>query len=116
MTQLPNPTNEQELREKLLSLYSANFNDGEPVENRVNSRDMYSVSVVVDFIDDFVVPLINAEIAKVLDRLESEMNRYIAEHDAPMRDEAIDAIQSERNKLTMANSPQLDKLKERDDE
>ena len=27
-----------------------------------------------------------------------------------------ETIQSERNKLTMANSPQLDKLKERDDE
>lgn len=56
---------DKELREKMLSLYSANFNDGEPIEGRVGSRDMFSVSVIVDFVDDFIVPLITADRKRV---------------------------------------------------
>ena len=66
---------DKELREQLLLLYSANFNDGEPIEGRAASRDMFSVSTIVDFIDDFVVPLIIADRKRValearLDELE----------------------------------------------
>ena len=53
------------LREHLLSLYSANFNDGEPIESRVGSRDMFSVSTIVDFVDDFIMPFITAERGRV---------------------------------------------------
>ena len=51
----------------------------------------------------------NKQIEAVLDRLAIEVRAsdYIG---------IAETIQSERNKLTMANSPQLDKLKERDDE
>lgn len=66
MTNPMTPTEQdKELREKLLSLYSANFNDGEPIESRVGSRDMFDVSAIVDFIDDFVVPLITADRKRV---------------------------------------------------
>jgi hypothetical protein len=56
---------DKELREQLLSLYSANFNDGEPIESRVGSRGVFSVSVIVDFVDDFIVPLVAADRKRV---------------------------------------------------
>ncbi len=51
----------------------------------------------------------NKQMSELLDRLAIEVRAsdYIG---------IAETIQSERNKLTMANSPQLDKLKERDDE
>ena len=51
----------------------------------------------------------NKQMSELLDRLAIEVrdSDYIG---------IAETIQSERNKLTMANSPQLDKLKERDDE
>ena len=51
----------------------------------------------------------NKQVGVVLDRLAIEVRAsdYIG---------IAETIQSERNKLTMANLPQLDKLKERDDE
>ena len=41
----------------------------------------------------------NKQVEAVLNRLEAEMNRFTAEHDIPMRDEALSAIEAERNKL-----------------
>lgn len=67
---------DKELREEMLSLYSANFNDGEPIEGRVGSRDMFSVSVIVDFVDDFIIPFIIAD----RKRVESEAKIEAAEH------------------------------------
>ena len=49
---------EQRIREKLHALYSANFNDGEPVGERYGSKDMVSISGVIDFIDDYLVSFI----------------------------------------------------------
>ena len=41
----------------------------------------------------------NKAISDVLDNLTDELLHFTAKHDIPMRDEAIDAIQQERNKL-----------------
>lgn len=49
---------EQELRAKLHGIYSANFNDGEPVGERYGSKDTVHISAVIDFIDDFLVDFI----------------------------------------------------------
>ena len=60
----------------------------------------------------------NKQVEEVLDRLEGRA-RGAFDYEADIEEYAEDvltSIQAERNKLTMANSPQLDKLKERDDE
>ncbi len=51
-------------RERLLSLFSANFNDGYPIESRVNSKDMWSASAIVEFIDEYVAPYTHNRVAK----------------------------------------------------
>ena len=59
------------LRAKLHGIYSANFNDGEPVGERYGSKDIVNVSQVIDFIDDHLVEFIQQEIAKArIDELE----------------------------------------------
>ena len=57
-----------ELRAKLHELYSANFNDSEPVSERYGSSDMVNVSEVIDFIDDHLVGFIQQEIAKAVNK------------------------------------------------
>lgn len=51
---------DKELRDRLLEIFSANFNDGEPIVERLKSKDAYSTSVIYEFIDEFVVPFIHA--------------------------------------------------------
>ena len=84
-------TNEQELREKLYGISFLARADSETGERTYSFMESELLEAITAHT--------NAEIAKVLDRLEAEMNRYTAEHDVPMRDEAIDAIQAERAKL-----------------
>ena len=63
-----------------------------------------------DFAIDSILDWHNKQVEAVLDRLESK-----ASYDPSGRSPLINPleIQAERNKLTMANSPQLDKLKEK---
>lgn len=53
----------------------------------------------LDFKEYIIDVYTNGQIAAVLDRLTAEMNLFTAGHDAPMRDEALEAIQAERDKL-----------------
>jgi len=48
------PVNTSE--DELLTLFSANFNDGEPIVTRIGSKDMYSADAIVEFIRDFAAP------------------------------------------------------------
>ena len=122
-----NPTNEQELRDRLFELWR----DGRSDNDRYNS-----VHAAEEWLLDWHNKQVKSEpnecefghqlyghktaegwccaceadqafmngntkqaVEELLDRLEKEMNRYTAEHDVPMRDEAIDAIEAERAKL-----------------
>lgn len=54
----------------LLAVFSANFNDGEPIETRVGSSDMKNVSVIVEFIKDYVAPyVVSKQIEARIDEL-----------------------------------------------
>lgn len=59
------PNNAEELQKKLRQIYSANFNDGDPIAERYGSTDTVHMSEVVDFIDDFVVPFIQSHTAEL---------------------------------------------------
>ena len=73
-------------------------------EIKVGHREQH-----IDYIVQEILDWHNKQMSELLDRLAIEVRAsdYIG---------IAETIQSERNKLTMANSPQLDKLKERDDE
>lgn len=73
---------------RLLVNGNINVGDWEKLEKVADSRAIEAITANT-----------NKQIAEVLDRLESEMNRYTAGHDVPMRDEALEAIQAERTKL-----------------
>ena len=72
-----------DIQTELLERFSANFNDGEPIESRYDSHDMFSASVIVDFIKDFAVPYIASHDKEVerLARLDELSNIYSDEAD-----------------------------------
>lgn len=97
----------EEIRSKLLSLFSANFNDGGNIEERVGSKDMYSVSSIVEFIDEYVVPYTAQKVLEARLETRIEVNdwywhhqKYIAEQG--VNDDAlleIDVAKTELSKL-----------------
>ena len=61
-------TNEQELRERIEQCFSSN------VEESSESIELFDTDRVIADIATFITPHTNAGIAKVLDRLEAELN------------------------------------------
>lgn len=95
---------EQELSMALLELvqegvkYGYNNNSNGLYHELTESQCRYA-NEAIGGVMQLITAHTNKQIAAVLDRLTAEMNRYTAGHDAPMRDEALDAIQAERDKL-----------------
>lgn len=55
--------------EHLLNLFGANFNDGESIVERLDSRDMYSTDCIYEYITEFVVPFVKEQKQAVIDDL-----------------------------------------------
>lgn len=81
-----------ELRSQLHAIYSANFNDGEPVGERYGSSDMVNVSEVIDFIDDHLVEFIQQEITKARINSLLDLEQWAKLHDLD-KDMILDGIE-----------------------
>lgn len=100
MTQLTNPTNEPELSLIDAIVYQA-VGDNEVLAATIKSN---------------IQAYTNAEIAKVLDRLEAQWGETIDNTlGKPIRIKfvSVDAVQAERNRLNPSKSTPFNKLKER---
>jgi hypothetical protein len=91
-----NPTNEQELRERIEQCFSSN------VEESSESIELFDTDRVIADIATFITTYTNAEIAKALDRLEAQWGETIDNtlgKPIRVRFVSVEAIQAERAKL-----------------
>lgn len=94
LTMANSPQLDDELEKNIFSIIEAHF---KPSDNSLMPLNATKRVMQVALADR------NKQIEEVLDRLEAEMKRFTAEHDIPMRDEALSAIEAERNRLKSGN-------------